>query len=149
MSPRTRGLAAIAIAAIVFFALVWLDAAVLAGRRDPTVETYAGYAWLIALGFLATAAATILLAGLAWWSRSFIASLVFLVAGAAGLLVSPVLFTFPGDWPYYLNLTLDWWLKTTSGPLHAAAFLDAALTVAGVIGFYRWAFTRRLAVVDG
>jgi hypothetical protein len=26
--------------------------------------------------------------------------------------------------------------------------LDAALLVAGLIGFYRWAFTRRLAVVD-
>ena len=149
MSPRVRGLAATAVAAVVFIALTWFDSSVLASGQDEAQATFnVGYVWLSALGTLAIATATIAFAGLAWWSRSFLASLVFLVTGAAGLLVSPVLSTFPGDWPYYLNMTLTWWLNTTSGPLHAASILDAALVVAGLIGFYRWAFTRRLAVVD-
>jgi hypothetical protein len=149
MSPRVRGLMAIAIAAIMFLALTWFDAVVLASGQAEAQATFnVGYVWLSALGALAIAAAVILFATLAWWSRSFVASLVFLAAGGVGILVSPVLFTFPGDWPYYLNMTLSWWLSTTSGPLHAAALLDAALLVAGLIGFYRWAFTRRLAVVD-
>jgi hypothetical protein len=55
---------------------------------------------------------------------------------------------FPGDWPYYLNLTLSWWTGLTTGPINAAQILGGALIVAGFIGLYSWATTRRLAVVD-
>ncbi len=150
MSPRARGLVAIGIAAVVFVVLTWFDTTVVKqAQTDSAASFTAGNVmWLIAAGLIAVAGGAILYAGLAWWSRSFLASLVFLVAGGAGILVSPLLFTFPGDWPYYLNLTLVWWLDTATGPVHAAAMLDAALVVSGVVGFYRWATTRRLALTD-
>ncbi len=81
-------------------------------------------------------------------ARSLTASLIFFVGGVAELLVAPALYTYPGDWPYYLNLTLTWWTGTTTGPLNAAQIMGGALVVAGVIGFYRWAFTRQLALKD-
>lgn len=150
MSPRTRGIVAVGIATVVFFALTWLDAAVMARGRGNAMATFnmGSYMWLAALGALAIAAAAILFAGLAWWSRSLVASVVFVVAGALEMLVQPVVFTFTGEWFLGLNYALTWWVTTTSGPLNAAATLGAALVVAGVIGLYRWAFTRRLAVVD-
>ena len=150
MSPRARGLLTIGIAALVFFALTWVDAAVMARGRDEALATFqmSSYLWLGSVGVLAVATAAILFAGLAWWSRSLAASVVFVVAGAAQMLVQPILFTFPGDWPLGLNQALTWWLISTSGPLGAAPMLGAALVVAGIIGIYRWATTRRLAVVD-
>lgn len=150
MSPRARGLVAIAIAAVVFFALTWVDAAVMARGRDQALATFqmSSYLWLGTLGVLAVATAAILFAGLAWWSRSLAASVVFVLGGAAQMLVQPILFTFPGDWTLGLNQALSWWLSSTSGPIGAAPMLGAALVVGGVVGLYRWATTRRLAVVD-
>lgn len=150
MSPRLRSVIAVLIAAVVFFALTWLDAAVMARGRDEALATFnmGSYMWLAAIGALAIAAAAILFAGLAWWSRSLVASVVFIVGGAAEMLVQPVVFTFPGEWLLGLNYALSWWITSTSGPLSAATTLGAALVVAGFIGVYRWAFTRRLAVVD-
>ena len=137
MSPRLRWVVAALIAAAVFAVLVWLDT-----NLNP------GEAWLHAFGSVAVGGAAILYAGLAWWSRSLTASVIFFVGGAAELLVSPALLTFPGDWPYYLNMTLTWWTDTTTGPVNAAQVLGGALVVAGVIGLYRWAFTRQLALKD-
>ena len=150
MSPRARGLIAVAIAAVVFVALTWIDAAVLARGRDEALAAFniGSYVWLGTLGTLVVAAAAILFGGLAWWSRSLLASAVFLVGGAAETLVQPVVFSFTGDWPLGLNQALTWWLTRTTGPVGAAAILGAALVVAAFIGLYRWATTRRLAVVD-
>lgn len=150
MSPQARGLVVVAIAGVVFFALTWLDAAVMARGRGQAMATFnmGSYMWLAALGALAIAAAAILFAGLAWWSRSLVASAVFIVGGAAEMLVQPVAFTFTGEWILGLNYALSWWITSTSGPLNAATTLGAALVVAGLIGLYRWATTRRLAVVD-
>jgi hypothetical protein len=150
MSSRTRGIVAVVVAAVVFFALAWVDAAVLARGRDQALATFSmgSYLWVAALGTLAVAGSAILFAGLAWWSRSFVASVVFLLAGAAEMLVQPLVFTFAGDWLLGLNIALSWWIINTDGPLNAALFLGAALIVAGLIGLYRWATTRRLAVVD-
>jgi hypothetical protein len=146
MSPRTRGIVAVAIATLVLFALIWLDVGALANARDQASATFriGNYAWLGALGAVAVAAAAILFAGLAWWSRSLVASVAFVVAGAAGTLAMPLVFGVPGEWPLGLNYALSWWITTTSGPLGAAPTLAAALVVAGVIGLYRWAVTRRL-----
>jgi hypothetical protein len=104
--------------------------------------------WLGALGGLAVAAAIVLYAGLAWWARSLIASAVFVLVGAALTLVFPIYLTFPGPWPLNLDQAFLWWLTTAYGPLNSGNSLGAGLAVAGVIGLYRWATTRRLAVVD-
>jgi hypothetical protein len=141
MSPRVRWVIAVAAAAVVFALIVWFDAVVV--KNDTP-----GGVWLYAVGSIAVAGAAILYAGLAWWSRSLTAGLIFIVGGAAELLVAPILYMFPGDWPYYLNLTLSWWTGLTAGPINAAPILGGALVVAGVIGLYSWATTRRLAVVD-
>ncbi|MEA2675891.1 MAG: hypothetical protein QOJ81_32 [Chloroflexota bacterium] len=150
MSPRTRGVGAVLVAALVFAILTWLDAAVLARGRAEALATFniGSFVWLGTFGTVAIAAAAILFGGLAWWSRSLLASAAFLIGGAAETLVLPVVYSFTGDWPLGLNQALIWWLTTTTGPLNAANVLGAALVVAGVIGLYRWAFTRRLAVVD-
>ena len=150
MSPRTRGLAVIAIAAVVFAALVWADAAVLARGRDQALATFnmSSFIWLLTAANLVVVAAAILFAGLAWWSRSLLASIVFLLGGAAQTLVVAAVFTFTGDWPLGLNLALSWWITTSAGPANAATILGAGLIIAGLIGFYRWAFTRRLTVTD-
>jgi len=154
MSPRVRWVIAVFAAAVVFGLLVWLDAIVVNNAQPRPEEVGAFYirnpggVQLLALGSVAVAAAAILYAGLAWWSRSLTASLIFVVGGAAELLVAPTLYMYPGDWAYYLNLTLTWWLSTTAGPLNAAQILGGALVVAGAIGIYRWAFTRQLALKD-
>jgi hypothetical protein len=143
-------LVTIAIAALVFFGLTWADAAVLARGRDEALATFnmASYIWLGTLGMIVITTAAIFLSGLAWWARSLAASVVFVLGGAAQMLVQPVVFTFTGDWILGLNQALSWWIVSTSGPLNAAMILGAALIVAGVIGLYSWATTRRLAVVD-
>jgi hypothetical protein len=150
MSPRARWMVAVVIAGVVFFALTWLDAAVLAGERERAAATFnmGSYMWLWALGTLAVMAAAVLFTGLAWWSRSLAGSVIFLMGGAAAMLVAPVVFTFTGDWPLGLNLALSWWVITTGGPPSAATLLGAALVIAGFIGIYRWATTRRLALTD-
>jgi hypothetical protein len=152
MSPRVRWLIAFAVAAVVFAVVVWLDAIVVKNAQppppDPMIIPNPGGVLLLAFGSVVAAGAAILYAGLAWWSRSLTASVIFFVAGLAELLPAPALYMYPGDWPYYLNLTLTWWLDTTSGPVRAAQILGGALVVAGAIGFYRWAFTRQLALKD-
>lgn len=153
MSPRIRWVIAVAVAAVVFTFVVWLDAIVIKNGPATTPpdagEIYnPGGVWLRAFGSVTVAGAAILLAGLAWWSRSLTASLIFIVGGAAELLVAPTLYAFPGDWPYYLNLTLSWWTGLTAGPINAAQILGGALVVAGFVGLYSWATTRRVAVVD-
>ena len=153
MSPRLRWVVAVAIAAGVFAVVVWLDAVVIKNGPATTPpeagQIYnSGGVWLHAVGSVVIAGAAIAFATLAWWSRSLTASVIFFVAGAAELFVAPTLLTFPGDWPYYLNMTLRWWLDTTTGPLNAEQILGGALVVSGAIGLYRWAFTRQLALKD-
>jgi hypothetical protein len=152
MSPRLRWVVAVAIAAIGFAVVVWFDAIVVKNAQppppDPMIIPNPGGVLLLAFGSVAVAGAAILYAGLAWWSRSLTASLIFFVGGVAQLLPAPALYMYPGDWPYYLNMTLDWWLERTTGPLDAAQILGGALVVAGAIGLYRWAFTRQLALKD-
>jgi hypothetical protein len=149
MSPRTRSVVAVLVAAVVFAVLTWFDTTVVKQSEADASATFTlgSMLWLYTLGSLAVAAATILFAGLAWWSRSLVAGAVFLLGGAAEVLIQLVPFT-GGPWPLNLHLALLWWANLTNGPLRAAYALGAALLVAGVIGLYRWAFTRRLAVVD-
>jgi hypothetical protein len=150
VSSRARGLVAIVIAAIVFGVLVWFDADPLKHAQQEAAAFFRlqNFMWLNAVSLVVVVGAAIAYGGLAWWSRSFAAGLVFLLGGIAELLVAPIVFTFTGDWPLGLNIALSWWVTTTSGPLNAAGILAAGLVIAGPIGLYRWAVTRRLAVVD-
>ena len=152
MSPRIRWVIAVVVAAAVFAVVVWLDAIVVKNAQPPppdaSIIRNPGGVWLLAFGSVVVGGASIAYASLAWWSRSLTASVIFFVGGAAELLVAPTLYMYPGDWPYYLNLSLTWWLDTTSGPVHAAQILGGALVVSGALGLYRWAFTRQLALKD-
>ncbi len=152
MSPRVRWVIAVVVAAAVFAVVVWLDAIVVKNAQPPPPDAFhirnEGGVLLLAFGSVVVGGAAIVYATLARWSRSLTASLIFFVGGVAELLVAPALYMYPGDWPYYLNLTLTWWTGTTTGPLKAAQIMGGALVVAGAIGFYRWALTRRLALKD-
>lgn len=154
MSPRIRWVIAVLVAAAVFAVVVWLDAVVIKNAQPKPEEVGAFYirnegpVLLLAFGSIVIGGAAIAYATLAWWSRSLTASLIFFVGGVAELLVAPALYIYPFDWPYYLNLTLTWWLERTTGPLNAAQILGGALVVSGAIGLYRWAFTRQLALKD-
>ena len=150
MSPRARGLTAIVVGALLFAVLVWFDADPLKHAQQEAAAFFrlTNYMWLYAFSLPVVVGGVILYSGLAWWSRSLAASLVFLLGGAAELTVLPVVFTFTGDWPLGLNQAMSWWVITTSGPLNAAGILGAGLFIAGFVGLYRWAVTRRLAVVD-
>ena len=152
MSPRIRWLIAVAIAMIVFAFVVWLDAIIVKNAQPPPPDNAIipnpGGVLLLAFGSVVVGGAAILYATLAWWSRSLTASVIFFVGGVAELLVAPALYMYPGDWIYYLNLTLTWWLERTTGPLNAAQILGGALVVSGAMGLYRWAFTRQLALKD-
>ena len=150
MSPRVRWVIAVLVAAITFGVLVWFDAEPMKHAQQDAAAFFhlANFMWLYAAAVIVVAGAAVLFAGLTWWSRSLMGSVIFFVGGAAQLLVMPLVFTFTGDWPLGLNLALSWWIQTTSGPLNAAQILGGALVIAGAIGFYRWAFTRQLALKD-
>jgi hypothetical protein len=150
LSPRVRWLIAVFFAAVVFGVLVWFDANMLKNAQQEAAAFFrlANYMWVQAGATVVVAGAVILYAGLAWWARSLVCSIIFFVGGLAELLVLPTVFTFTGDWPLGINLALTWWVTTTSGPLNAAQLLGGALVLAGAIGFYRWAFTRQLALRD-
>jgi hypothetical protein len=158
MSPRIRWVIAVVVAAAVFAVVVWLDAILVKNAQplpppSPNPDPFMiirnpGGVLLLAFGSVVVGGAAIVYAAVAWWSRSLTASLIFFVGGVAELLVAPALYVYQGDWPYYLNLTLTWWIGTTTGPLNAAQIMGGALVVAGAIGFYRWAFTRQLALKD-
>ncbi|HUP82768.1 MAG TPA: hypothetical protein VM284_01095 [Candidatus Limnocylindria bacterium] len=149
---------AVVVAAAVFAVVVWLDAIVVKNAQPPPppspdpdpfmIIRNPGGVLLLAFGSVVVGGAAIVYAALAWWSRSLTASLIFFVGGVAEHLVAPALYIYPLNWPYYLNLTLTWWLERTTGPLNAAHILGGALVVSGALGLYRWAFTRQLALKD-
>ena len=139
MLPRWRWVIALVVATAAFAAVVWLDADVLDQARHAAAASFdeGVLQWLFPLTGLSIAAGVLLFGGLAWWARSLVVSLVFLVAGLVQLVAQSLLF---GTSVLADGLTppLLTWLLDTKGPLNAELILSAGLAIAGVIGLVSW-----------
>lgn len=141
MSKSGRALVALAVAAIVLVVAVWYDAGVLAEaelRGKATFDTGSTMI-LVSLGSFLVAGSVLLLARLAWNSRSMAVGVIYLVAGAFFAFL-PWTFTsfttYRNDVPPLLPDPLakvlgDLYLAAV-GPLNAVVIIGAGMAIGGV-----------------
>ena len=130
-------LALVALAAVLV-AIWWLDHMVI---PYPTVGTYADETMyespLRSLGYVAIVGAALVLARLAWWSRSAVVGTTYLVVGAFFAMLPWVyVFFFPHGLPAVLPTGLARVVKelrmVTAGPLDAFVTLGGVMAIVGV-----------------
>ena len=128
MSNLPRSALAIAAAAVALLALAWFDSTVIRDAQRQAAATFSpapSYApW--ALGLFLTAGAVLMLALLAWWSRSLAVGVLYAVVGAFLAVLPWILWTFaaqvndtPPVLPEPLVTALSDLYQGTAGPLNA------------------------------
>ena len=141
MPKAGRAALALIVAVGVLAVMAWLDTTVVREalqRGRPTFEL-GQYTLLRALGSFATAAAVVLLALLAWGSRSVAVGMIYLVVGAFVALLPWIAHTFAtshNDVPAlmpdaFARAVFDLYVAT-DGPLNAAGVIGAGMAIAGV-----------------
>jgi hypothetical protein len=141
MSKTGRTLLALVGAAVVLVVMAWFDSTVMTGRVrdaaatfDPTVMTTA-----LALGSLLVAGAVLLVATLAWWARSAIVSLAYVIVGGFFVLLPWIVWTLavqendvPPVLPEPLAVAVSNVHLSTTGPLYAVGTVGAAMVIAAI-----------------
>lgn len=152
--PRSgRAAAAVLGAGGVLWVSAWLDHVWLAGLQrqagasfDPT-----GVIWALGVGALVVAGAVLLLAILAWRSRSVAVSMVYAVVGAFFTFLPTLLWQFsasvngaPPVLPQPVADVVNEVYQASVGPLDAVETVGAGMLIVGVAGLARSLRGRRL-----
>lgn len=119
--------------------MLWFDSVFLADIRRNAQADFdsASYSLSFVVGAIGLAASVMVLAALAWWSRSSMVGIGYLLAGTP-LLLAPVLFLNIGSaLPVGLMNGLADLSLATSGPMSAGIVLGAASVLAGIVAVSR------------
>jgi hypothetical protein len=133
MSNLTRAAIAIVAAAGCLIALAWVDARVLADARQSAAANFdhSSYLTMLAAAFVLVAGAILLVAAVGWWSRSAVAGVVFVLAGAF-LVLAPAL-TVNRDLPQPVGRLISDLFFASTGPIFAVEMLGGAMPLVGLI----------------
>ncbi len=149
-SPKLgRASSALVAAAAVLVAIWWLDHLVIPYPTVPEYDTDPVYYDPIrSLGYFAMAGGALVLARLAWWSRSAVVGTTYLIVGA-GLALLPWIYVYfvPDPYsgtPYWgalpasLASAIKELRRAIAGPLDAFGTVGGVLAIVGVFVLARW-----------
>ena len=142
MSRSGQVVVALLVGGAILVGMTWFDSGVLAAERakaqaNSDIGSFAAW-W--SLGALSLAAAVLSLGALAWWSRSAIVGVVFVVLGALFAAI-PVIVLWPSaPAPDFLDS-----LFLGMGPMNAIILVGATMLIAGVAAIWRDLSLRRAA----
>jgi hypothetical protein len=148
MSGLSRAVGGIAVGVVLLVGISWFDADQLwyAQRQADAGINSAGYSLLWALGALAMSGSVLLMGALAWWSRSLVLGVVYVIVGTIFVL-TPVLVFNSVAMPEWLSQGFPG-LLSISSPLDAGITIGAGMLISGVIALWAWARTRRGAAAS-
>jgi hypothetical protein len=141
MSRVGRSAVALAAAAVVLAVMAWFDTTVVSNAAQREAQTFdmSGYALVEALGTILIAGSVLLLALLAWRSRSVAVGVAYALVGAYFALQLWITWTFaaqangaPPVLPYPLDRAVNHVFSATYGRLNAVGIVGAGMLVAGV-----------------
>ena len=158
MKTWMRIVVALLVTAGVFVALTWYDTAVMveAQRRQQQAVDARELALAWSGGAFAIAAGILVVASLAWWSRSVVVGLVDVLVGGFFAFLPVITFNFaatingaPPVLPAQAATFVGDVFRATGGPLGAVIPLGAGMLIAGVAVIARQVRARRLGDEDG
>ena len=143
MSPGwARKLVTLAGAGLVLVVVGWLDTVVMVGiqRDSQTTFDISQIVWALPLGYLAVAAALLVVGLLARWVNSAFVGLVYALVGAFLTFMFPIEWQLaaeingaapllPGPLASFVN---EAYLRTEQGPLNAVAIVGAGMLLVGL-----------------
>jgi hypothetical protein len=141
MSKVGRTALALVAAAVALVAITWFDTTVVhdAAQQGAQAFDHSQYALFASLGTVASAGAVLLLALLAWWSRSAAVGVLYAAVGAYFAFQLWIWMNLAGQrndtppmLPYPLDSAVNHIHLATAGPLNAVGIIGAGMLIAGV-----------------
>jgi hypothetical protein len=141
MSKVGKRALALGAAAAVLVVMAWFDTTIVrdAAKQGALIFDHSQYALVAALGMILSAGAVLLLALLAWRSRSVAVGVIYALVGAYLAFQQWIWMDLAGQingappvLPYPLDSAVNHILNATIGPLIAVGIIGAGMLVAGV-----------------